>query len=155
MFRLMETRDVLPKSLFITDITMTNAEAIGTVCIGQSAFRGEHKGKQVLLRAVKVPDDVRTLQFSSPHSTNLHDKDTLKKELYMQALEWNAHHFVLPLLGIFEDNSHLFIVSPLMVNGTITEWRRSQKPDPDVKEIHSLVMFRRLSEEFNGTTYVC
>ena len=75
----------------------------------------------------------------------------------MQALEWRslAHHFVLPLLGIFEDHSHFFIVSPLMMNGTVTEWRRSQKPDADVKEIHRLVMFRCLSEELNGTTYVC
>ena len=83
MFRLIKIRDVFPKSLFITDITMTNAEAIGTVCIGQSAFRGEHKGKQVAVRAVKVPVDVRTLQFSSPHTVLICMTRMLSKKSYI------------------------------------------------------------------------
>ena len=62
MFGLIEIRDVLPKSLFITDIAKTDDEVTGTSCIGHSGFRGKHKGKQVVLRAVlKVPDDVSAL----------------------------------------------------------------------------------------------
>ena len=92
----------------------------------------------------------------SRHNTNLPDKDTLRKEFYREALEWRSltHHFVLPLLGIFQDNSHLFTVSPLMVNGTVTEWRNNQKPNADVKEIHRLVRFWRVSEKFNGMTHI-
>lgn len=78
------------------------------------------------------------------HSTllNLPTKDTLRtrKEFYREALEWRslAHDFILPLLGIFEEND-LFLVSPLMMNGTIIEWRKNQKRDE--KEIYRLVRF--------------
>ena len=93
------------------------------------------------------------------HNTNLLHKDILRKGIYRKALEWRslAHHFVLPLLGIFNDNSHLFLVSPLVTNGTVTEWRKDQKPksEKDVEEIHRLVRFQRLPEELNGMTRTC
>ena len=60
MFKLIERRDMIPKSLFITDITKTEVEAvdIASICV----FQGEHEGKQVMLRAVlRVPDDVSAL----------------------------------------------------------------------------------------------
>ena len=59
----------------------------------------------------------------------------------MKALVWRslAHQFVLPLLGVFEGESQLFLASPrtLMVNGTLTEWRKKWKPD--VIEMHMMV----------------
>ena len=60
MFKLIERQDMIPKSLFITDITKSEVEAvdIASICV----FRGEHEGKQVMLRAVlRVPDDVSAL----------------------------------------------------------------------------------------------
>lgn len=63
MFKLIEIRGVVPKSLFITGIaTKTEIEAISTACIGHSILRGEHEGKQVVLQTVlKVHDDVSAL----------------------------------------------------------------------------------------------
>ena len=71
----------------------------------------------------------------------------LKKGVYLEALQWRSltHDFVLPLRGIFEENSYSFLVSPFTIHGTITEWRKNQKPD--VKEIQRLVGFRCLSEQ--------
>ena len=50
MFKLIERRDIIPKSLFITGIT-TKMEVEATVIasIGLDVFRGEHEGKQVIL----------------------------------------------------------------------------------------------------------
>lgn len=54
MLKLIKKRDILPKSLFITDVATTSLEAIG--------FQGEHDGKQVMLQVVyKVYEDVSTL----------------------------------------------------------------------------------------------
>ena len=60
MFKLIERRDIILKSLFITGITTKmEVEATGIASIGLDVFRGEHEGKQVILRAVlRVPDDV-------------------------------------------------------------------------------------------------
>ncbi len=40
------------------------------------------------------------------------------------------HEFVLPFLGIYEDGSasQLFLVTPLMANGTLTQWRKEANP---------------------------
>jgi hypothetical protein len=60
MFKLIKRRDMIPKSLFITGITAkTEVEAVDRASIG--VFRGEHEGKQVILRAVLRVPDVRAL----------------------------------------------------------------------------------------------
>lgn len=62
MFKLIEIRDVVPKSLFITGITTKTA--IGTPRIGCGIFQGEYEGGQVVLRlrsVLKVQDDVGAL----------------------------------------------------------------------------------------------
>ena len=71
-------------------------------------------------------------------------KDSLRKDFYREAVAWRslAHRFILPLLGIFEDNSESFLVSPFTTNGTLAQWRRQQKRD--VTEIHRLVRLLRL-----------
>ena len=63
MFKLIERRGIIPKSLFITSITAkTKVEAVGIASPGLSDFRAEHGGQQVILRAVlRVPDDVSAL----------------------------------------------------------------------------------------------
>ncbi|KAF8326237.1 kinase-like domain-containing protein, partial [Amanita rubescens] len=47
-----------------------------------------------------------------------------------EALSWRSlvHRSILPLLGIFEDRSQLYLVSPFMTNGTLSEWRKKQTP---------------------------
>lgn len=157
MFKLIESRDAMPKSLFITNITTKmDLEAVGASHIGRSIFRGEHKGQQVALRVVyKVHDNVSAFRFPSPRNIDAPYKDMLGKDVWLEVLKLQslAHDFILPLLGIFEERSHLFLVSPFMTNGTIAEWRKNRKPD--VKEIHRLVGFWRLSEEINEIIHIC
>ena len=38
------------------------------------------------------------------------------------------HNYVLPFLGIYEDESESFLVSPYMENGTLAQWRKEVKP---------------------------
>lgn len=50
-----------------------------------------------------------------------------------------SHPYILPLLGIFEVESQLFLVSPFMKNGTLAKWRDNGKPP--VGEIRRKVPF--------------
>ena len=52
-----------------------------------------------------------------------------------------SHKFVLPFLGIYEDelSSQLCLVSPYMENGTMAQWRKNA--NPSVAEIEQLVGF--------------
>ena len=38
------------------------------------------------------------------------------------------HEFVLPFLGIYEQQEEIFFVSPHMVNRTLAYWRKDAKP---------------------------
>ncbi len=70
------------------------------------------------------------------------DKDSLRKDFCREALAWKSlsHCFILPLLGIFEEGSQLFLVSPFMDKGTLTEWRKKQwQGASKIREIHRLV----------------
>ena len=69
-------------------------------------------------------------------------KGTRKKDFCREALAWRSlvHKFILPLVGIFEEKSQQFLVSPLMKNGTLTQWRKS-KPLPPEADINRLVSF--------------
>ena len=66
-------------------------------------------------------------------------KDSLSKDLCREAIAWRSftHRSILPLLGIFEEKSHLFLVSPFIENGTLIQWRKQQ--ERDVVEIHRMV----------------
>ena len=64
------------------------------------------------------------------------------KDFCREALAWRSlsHKFILPLLGIFEKRSQLFLVSPFMDNGTLTDWRKKQGLNK-ISEIHRVVRF--------------
>ena len=75
---------------------------------------------------------------------NLFTKDSIEKDLIREAIPWGSlsHRFILPLLGIYAENSRLFFVSPFMANGTLREWRErhsSVQIDEIRDEIHRLV----------------
>ena len=76
------------------------------------------------------------------NNNDMFDKDSLSKDFCREALAWRSlsHHFILPLLGIFEVESQLFLVSPFMANGTLTEWRKRLNLIK-ISEIHRLVRF--------------
>ena len=139
MFKLITVKDVLvlPKSLFMTDVVIF--EVIGTGGFGR-VFRGEHKGKQVAVKVVdKIPESVSTSTRPFSRDTDMFDKRLATNGFCREALAWRslAHRFIIPLLGIYEIEEKSmqmqYLVSPLMENGTLTEWRK--KPASDISEI--------------------
>ena len=61
MFKLISMTDVLPRSLFITDVT--TLDVIGVGGFGR-VFKGKHKGQHVALKVVdKTHKSVSTLMF--------------------------------------------------------------------------------------------
>jgi len=65
-----------------------------------------------------------------------HDNDFCREALTWRSLN---HERVLPFLGIYEDEaSHLYLVSPLMANGTLSQWRG--KSNPSTSEIQRLML---------------
>ena len=85
--------------------------------------------------------------------TDLFCKDSLYKDFCREALAWRSlsHRFIIPLLGIFEEKSHLFLVSPFMTKGTLTKWRENCSP-PVPAEIHRLVRFQHFFGQLNEIT---
>ena len=73
-------------------------------------------------------------------------KDSIRQDFCREALAWRSllHRFILPLLGIYEEESRLFLVSPFMSNGTLTDWRKNEQPS--VVEINRVVRFLHLLE---------
>ncbi len=65
MFEVISKTDVVPKSLFINDVTtFTHLGTIGVGGFGR-VFRGEHAGQQVAVKVVdKSHDDVRALPIA-------------------------------------------------------------------------------------------
>ena len=47
------------------------------------------------------------------------------------------HNLVLPFLGIYENDSASFLVSPYMKNGTLVQWRKNA--NPSIAEIQKRV----------------
>jgi serine/threonine protein kinase len=136
MFKLISMADVLPRSLFITDIT--TLDVIGLGGFGR-VFKGKHKGQCVALKVVdKSHKSVSTLScFLSQYLYIL--KRSLREDFCREALTWRSlqHRFIIPLLGIYEEKSLLHLVSPFMTNGTLSHWRKNCPPI--VSEIHRLV----------------
>ncbi len=74
-----------------------------------------------------------------------HHTDSLGKGSVIEVqrvIAWRSlmHRRILPLLGIFEMKPQLFLVSPYMTNGTLTQWREKNQ-EPGVDEIHRMVRF--------------
>ncbi|KAF8338411.1 kinase-like domain-containing protein [Amanita rubescens] len=125
MFKLMSTTNVIPRSLFITNVTVrTDSYGIGMGGFGH-VYKGEHGRKPV---AVKVLYKVR------------HKQDSIRQDFCREALVWRSllHRFILPLLGIYEEESGLFLVLPFMSNGTLTDWRKNEQPS--VVEINRVLL---------------
>lgn len=128
--------DVLPRSLFITDII--TLDVIGMGGFGR-VFKGKYKMQHVALKVVdKSHKSVSILSFVLSHYLYIW-KRSLRKDFCREALIWRSlqHRFIIPLLGIYEEKSLLYLVSPFMTNGTLTQWRKNHPPI--VPEIHRLV----------------
>jgi hypothetical protein len=145
MFRLISEKCVLPRSLFLTDVktevdpvlSATDKEGLGNV------FQGEHGGQQVVLKEVCWDQKkVSAMPFFLENAYLLY-KGMVRRDLCRRAVAWVslAHRFILPVLGVFEEKTHLFLVTPHMINGTLSQWRRNMSP-LDLSEIHRLVGFK-------------
>ncbi|KAF8351801.1 kinase-like domain-containing protein [Amanita rubescens] len=128
-------KDILPKSLFITDVKTDSTFRI----IGMGGFgnvsTGSREGQHVALKVI--------------YKTSHQEVSELLSVFCREALAWRSlsHKFILPLLGIYEEEGWLFLVSPLMVHGTLSEWRRNQ--ESDITEIHRLIQ-----EVAEGVQYI-
>ena len=60
-----------------------------------------------------------------------------------RVLAWRSlmHSYILPLLGLFEMEPQLFLVSPYVTNGTLTQWRQMNQEPRAVDNIHRMVRF--------------
>ncbi|KAF8339493.1 hypothetical protein F5887DRAFT_460000 [Amanita rubescens] len=115
MSKIISRSPVLPRSLFLTGgLTMPgDRDLIGKGTFGL-VFKGEHAGKAVALKALY--------------------KTRKNVDVCREALMWRSlhHKFVLPFLGIYENEAagRIFLVSPYMTNGTLSQWRKKQAPSP-------------------------
>ena len=159
MFKLISDKDVLPKSLFIGGVRTKGdftSHPIGMGGFG-SVYKGEYGKQQVALKVLyKGQKKVGVLSLASPDDTDLFCKDSVYKDFCREALAWRSlsHRFIIPLLGIFEEKSLLFLVSPFMTNGTLTKWRENSSPLVPA-DIHRLVRFKYLLEQSDGIIVMC
>jgi serine/threonine protein kinase len=142
MFKLISVTNIVPRSLFITDVKIETHITIGMGRFGR-VFRGEHNGKPVALKLVeKGRKEVRSSHCLIFIGIDLVLKDSLLKDFCQEALAWRSlsHRCILPLLGIYEEKSQLYLVSPFMPNDTLNRWRK--KHTPPVAEVDRLVRLR-------------
>lgn len=149
MFQLIAETPVIPASLFVTGISMqVRREIIG----GEfgAIFKGKLGRKPVALKVFhKTHNNVvsRILLLSHrPLFVNITKQAFCRKALMWRSLN---HKFVLPFLGIYEPASvsHLFLVSPYMEKGTLSQWRKKVNRSTD--EIEKLVWL----SSFGYTSY--
>ncbi|KAF8351796.1 kinase-like domain-containing protein [Amanita rubescens] len=123
MFKLISVTNIVPRSLFITDVKIETHITIGMGSFGR-VFRGEHDGKPVALKLVEKG----------------RKENSLLKDFCQEALAWRSlsHRCILPLLGIYEEKSQLYLVSPFMPNDTLNRWRK--KHTPPVAKVDRLML---------------
>jgi len=136
MFKLISDKDVLPKSLFIDGVRTKGdftSHPIGMGGFG-NVYKGEYGKQQVALKVLYKGQK----------------KDSVYKDFCREALAWRSlsHRFIIPLLGIFEEKSLLFLVSPFMTNGTLTKWRENSLTRVPA-DIHRLML-----EVAEGVQYI-
>ena len=138
MSKIISKSPVMPRSLFITSLTMPGSGTCGLV------YKGEHEGRAV--DAIKVL--CKTLNNVVRHALAgplkpLFSISFQKQEFCREVLMWRSlhHKFILPFLGIYENeaSSQFFLVSPYMANGTLAQWRK--RVVPSVLEIEMHVRF--------------
>ena len=132
----------MPRSLFLTGIGVKidrDGDFVGCGGFGL-VFKCELQGELVALKVLYKTNN-NIVSWSRRH--DLFRRFRFKQEFYREALMWRSlrHEFVLPFLGIYEDDlaSHFFLVSPYMSNGTLAQWRK--RVNPSTSEIEDWVRF--------------
>ncbi|KAF8339488.1 kinase-like domain-containing protein, partial [Amanita rubescens] len=152
MFKLLARTPVIPTSLFITGVVaeLTPRNVIGVGGFGY-VYKGEYKTEQVALKVIYKKSHQNVSSCSTLFNTCPSLNSSFKKDFCREALVWRSlsHPHILPLLGIFEVESQLFLVSPYMKNGTLDVWRGNKQLEPGVDEIRM-----RISEVAEGVRYI-
>ena len=143
MFKVITKKLVMPRSLFLTGTGLKmdrDRDYIGSGGFGH-VFKGELQGLGAV--ALKVLYKTHSDVVSCSRRHNAFRQSRFKQDFYREALMWRSlqHKFVLPFLGIYEDDlaSHFFLVSPYMNNGTLAQWRKTG--NPSTSEIENRVRF--------------
>jgi len=130
MCKLLAMTPVIPKSIFMTGVNARMCSLASRIGIGGfgCVFEGEYQGTRVALKVLyKVRrDDVRMNALSPMTNANLF----CLQDFCREALVWRSlsHPYIMPLLGIYEEQSLYFLVSPYMENGTLADWRNNRYP---------------------------
>ncbi|KAF8324806.1 kinase-like domain-containing protein [Amanita rubescens] len=110
LFKMISTNPVIPQSLIVTDVKVPAKRGyIGSGGFG-GVFKGELRGEIVALKVLRM------------HDNNV----AFRREALMWAML--KHDFVLPFLGIYEQQEEMFLLSPYMKNSTLAHWRKNEKP---------------------------
>ena len=145
MSKIISKSPVIPRSLFLTGLTMpSDRNLIGGGGFGL-VFKGEHEGKAIALKVLyKTRNNVVRHLPVDPlklFSISLQNQDFCREALMWRSLH---HKFVLPFWGIYENeaSSQFFLVSPYMKNGTLAQWRKRAAPSSLEVEMHvRLILF--------------
>jgi hypothetical protein len=117
MFEIMSKSPVMPRSLFLTGLTMPgDHDVIRRSLSSGLVSKGEHEGKVVALKGLHKPSDNVVRHPPVDPLKSLFSISFQKQDRCREALMWRSldHKFVLPFLGIYEDQalSQFFLVSP-------------------------------------------
>lgn len=147
MFKLLSA-NVVPKSLFINDVRIL----IDMSPTKHDCYMGEYKGQSVVLKVVDEGRNNVSFSSSCRQSLTSFGKDSPREAFCRQALSWRSlvHRSILPLLGVFEDRSQLCLVSPFMMNGSLSEWRKDHSL-LRMAELHTLVRITMIGLQLQST----
>ena len=132
---------VIPRSFFVPGVEVkADPDLIGVGRFGL-VFKAELWGDAV---ALKVLHRVPIKSVRCPHQSHDINLILFKQDFCREALMWQSlsHQFLLPFLGIFYEDkleSQVFLVSPYMENGTLTQWRKNA--NPSIAQTEQLVGF--------------
>lgn len=137
-FKIISKTPVMPRSFFVPGVEAKADRDL--ICVGRFGlvFKGELRENAVALKVIhKAPIKIVRCSRRS-HDINF---SLFKQGLCREALMWQSlsHQFLLPFLGIYLDKlaSQLFLVSPYMENGTLSQWRKNA--NPSIAQIEQLV----------------
>ena len=137
MLKVTTRTPVIPWSLIVTGVSIQSDRGlIGSGGFGR-VFKGELGEASVALKVLyKTHNNIVSCYVGS---CIMVCRCWFNKDFRREALMWRSlnHDHVLPFLGIYEDDSASYLVSPYMKNGTLAQWRKTQ--NPSIAEIEQRV----------------
>ena len=130
MSKIISKSCLVPRSLFLMGLPLPSDGDLISGGFGH-VYKGEHEGKAVALKALNKNRNYVVCHPPINLFKSLSSISFQKQDFCRQASMWRSldHKFVLPFLGIYENEAGLqFLVSPYMTNGTLAQWRKRAMP---------------------------